>query len=50
MHQSSLIVLFEETYNTTLASFAAFESIKQGSWVNVNELFGKKKKKKFLLN
>ena len=32
------IVPFEETYNTTKASFAAIESLKQGRWVGVNEV------------
>jgi predicted dehydrogenase len=32
------IVPFEETYNTTLASFAAIESLKQGRWVRVDEV------------
>jgi predicted dehydrogenase/threonine dehydrogenase-like Zn-dependent dehydrogenase len=29
------IVPFEETYNTTLASFAAIESLKEGKWIEV---------------
>lgn len=29
------IVPFEETYNTTLASFAAIESLKKGKWIEV---------------
>ena len=32
------IVPFEETYNTTLASFAAIESLKQGRWVAVSNM------------
>jgi predicted dehydrogenase/threonine dehydrogenase-like Zn-dependent dehydrogenase len=37
------IVPFEETYNTTLASFAAIESLKQGKWIGVNEMKATKK-------
>ena len=36
------IVPFEETYNTTLASFAAIESLKQARWIKVSEMAGKK--------
>lgn len=43
------IVPFEETYNTTLASFAAIESLKQGRWVAVNELVGKKVEEEILV-
>ena len=32
------IVPFEETYNTTLASFAAIESLKQGKWIQLDSL------------
>ncbi|TBW30126.1 bi-domain-containing oxidoreductase [Gramella sp. KN1008] len=37
------IVPFEETYNTTLASFAAIESLKQGRWISVEEMKVSKK-------
>ncbi|TRO64267.1 bi-domain-containing oxidoreductase [Christiangramia sabulilitoris] len=39
------IVPFEETYNTTLASFAAIESLKQGRWIGVDEIKVSKKVK-----
>lgn len=39
------IVPFEETYNTTLASFAAVESLKQGRWIGVDEVKVSKKVK-----
>ena len=37
------IVPFEETYNTTLASFAAIESLKQGKWIKLEEVKASKK-------
>jgi predicted dehydrogenase/threonine dehydrogenase-like Zn-dependent dehydrogenase len=45
------IVPFEDTYNTTKASFAAIESLKQGRWVGVNEVGSKRlEEKEVILN
>lgn len=38
------IVPFEETFNTTLASFAAIESLKQGKWVDLDSMRAKGQK------
>lgn len=40
------IVPFEETYNTTMASFAAIESLKQGKWIRLDSLSTEKKHSK----
>lgn len=38
------IVPFDETYNTTKASFAAIESLKQGKWIRIDSLSEQKEK------